>query len=322
MKKLPLTILTLLSIALITMGIYQEVFYYKFVFIGNGLSKPVSYIAGISLSLLLIYFTYIKAYVRFSILLLFSVVCSVIGQNHSYTEKQNSYSMHTVQKHELSISKQYYVDQIKIIDEQIQYNNSILPDNAKDRAMYKTNGVDPIKNDIALLESKKAEYESKMESASNRLSTGIKENTAFENISKDIPLLSSNVLKYGFQAILSLFIALMAPSGIRILSTIYPQGDKVVKKKEAKATGDDIYTRYVNSRFRGQEKPDTLKGRGGVVEEARISYNNFNKLAKLEKDLNLVTKEGNSTIPNVSKSEFIMMLRNKRVYKGCMTVVQ
>jgi hypothetical protein len=322
MKKFPLIIL---SLALICMGWYQEVFYYHFVFTGNGLASSTAYIAGISLSLLLGYFAMKKYVVRFGLLLIFSIACTVIGQNQSYSEKKNSYSISTVRNNELTENKQYYRNEIQRVNSEIKVNNDLLPKDLYGRAVLKTNGVDPIKADIAILKAEKKEYESKLLEVSHNLSTGTKQNTAFENLAKDIPFLSPTLLKYIFQVFMSLFIALMAPSGITILSTMNPQVErvavkKVVEKKKDTTTTDHLEI-YVNKRFRDQENPSSLMGRTEILNSKALTSTQYSKYTKLEKSLNLVNCLPNMTIPLVSRSKFIMMMRNNTANSQCISAV-
>ena len=319
-KKIPIT---LIALALIYMGWKQEVFYYVFVFTGNGLEEPMAYIAGISLSILLGYFAYKKNYFLFGLLLTFSIVTTVIGQNQSYSVKQSEYNIDTVKKSELTDNKQYYLNEIQRVNSEITANNLLLPDNISDRAYLKTNGVDPILRTIEILKAEKKEYELLMVQVSGKLSTGTKQNTAFENIAKDIPFLSPTLLKYGFQVFMSLFIALMAPSGIRILSTAYsPAGEAVVKKpKKEKAVESDGIDEFANERFRHDENPPTLLGRTEVMKNLGISYGKFAKFIADEKKYNLARSTGNMTIPNVSRSKYIMLMRNKQIHSGNLSAV-
>jgi len=319
MKKLPLIILSLL---LISLGWYQEIYYYRFTFESLGMNGLTPTIAGVSLSVLLCYFAYKKNYPLFILLLSFSIVCTIFGQLQSYSENQKAYSIETVQEKELLETKQYYIHQIDRINSEIDTKNELLPKDIKELAMWKKNAVDPIRDEIAKLNNQKKEYESLLATTINSLSTGEQVKGIFDNFSDDIGLSSPTLLKYAFWVFYSLFVALLAPSGTRLLSTINPQpkNNKPIEKKEIKQQ-EDIITKFANSRFRNEEKPASLKGRGEVVKELGISYPAFQKFVSAEKKYNLVRTTGNMTIPNVTRSEYIILLRNKKPYSHCIVAV-
>lgn len=326
MKKFPLTTL---SILLIIGGWFLEVYYYQFRFVGDGTPFAISIIIGATLTLLLTGLFLMKnvgAKIGRVGLICLSVWFTWAGQNYSYNESQNINSVKNSSTLSVQDKHNNYAVRISGLEKTIQQKDSMLPDNLKDRTWLNKNGVQPLLEEIESLKVDLKYYELLRDSLD--LSTTMTVNkSAYEMLAEDLGLTSPTPLKLVSQVILSLFIALIAPCGIRILSTVYTPTEKrgVVKKarKEIKKqVNEDIYTRYTNSKYDNTDYPLSLKGREGVVKETGISYNNFNKLAKLEKDLNLVTKTGNKTIPNVSRAKFEMMLRNKTAYAERISVVR
>lgn len=310
MKKLPLKAAAIL---LIIFGWIQEIYYYHYTFTANGLSTITALTAGASLSLLLGYFSYKKNYPLFIALLIFSIITTVLGQTASYSTKQQAYSIDTAVKTELTATKQYYTDQIEQLNDTIQLNENLLPKTVQERANWATKGVKPLEEKIEKLKAERSEYEQLLSDVSNKLSTGTKEFTAFESITKDLPFLSPIVIKYVFIVFMSLFIALMAPAGITILSTGNTQvKPKRVEKSRVATKKEDIYSVYANARYGNSEQPGTLKSRKDVCESTGMSYSDFNKITKRAVQAELIAVQGNKSVPMVSRSEFEMRIRNKQ----------
>lgn len=308
MKKLPLYAL---SISLIILGWVQEVYYYWFTFNSIGLGKIIPFVAGVSLSLLLGYFALHKKLLGFTLLCGFSVCVTIIGQVQSLEAKNSSYTLQTALYTELLESKQRYTLEIETINDTIQLNENLLPKTIQERANWATKGVKPLEEKIDKLKAEKADYEGKLQDVINQLSTGTKQPTLFENIAKDVPFISATVLQYAFMSFMSLFIALMAPAGIRLLSTGNTQQKQKPKKRvvEVENTEDEISV-YVNSRFGESSMPSVLNSRKEVVENTSLSYGEFNELSKRAVRLGLISVQGNKSVPVVNKGKFEMMLRN------------
>ena len=322
MKKLTLTVL---SIALLSGGWFLEVYYYQFRFVGDGTPFWIAIIIGVSLTLFLssLFINMNKKkYMLSFVLILFSMFYTMSGQNYSYSKSQNANSTINSQAATIQNKYDYYTVRINETRKSIQYKDSILPDDIKDRTYLNKNGVQPLLKEINGL---KEELEI-LEGKRDHLDLGnveIVSLSAYEMLANDLGLSSPTPLKLISQAVLSLFIALMAPSGIRILSNTYhPTPPKKTVKTATKAVKNDELTIYSNSRFRGLESPTTLKGRAGVVEEIHISFDRFNKYSTLEKKLNLVESTGNSSIPLVTRSEFIKRMYSKKSYSGNLVAVK
>jgi hypothetical protein len=318
MKKINIqkVFLVMISLSLISLGWYQEVYYYRFTFTSIGLRVETSTIAGISLSLLLGYFAYNKKVIRFTLLLIFSIAVTIVGQNQSFEIKKNEYTLHTAAYTELTAQKDRYTLEIETLNGQIRANEELLPNTIQGRANWATKGVKPLEEKIDKLKIEKKDYESLLIETINKLSTGTTEATLFENIANDIPFLSPTVMKYVFMSFMSLFIALMAPAGITMLSTSKPQP----KRKQSRAVGQvvkqqntaDKISVFVNGRFDGIDKPSVLRSRKDVVENTALTYGEFNGLSKRAVDLGLISVQGNKSVPTVNKSKFEMMLRNRQ----------
>ncbi len=304
------------SLALISLGWYQEIFYYRFTFNSIGLNNVTSTIAGVSLSVLLCYFAYTKKVVWFALLCTFSIGVTIVGQVQVQEVKSNAYTLNTVAYTTLTLQQKRYTLEIETINKAISINELLLPNTIEGRANWATKGVKPLEEKIDKLKVEKKEYEQLLNETINKLSTGTKQTTLFENIANDIPFISANVLKYVFMSFMSLFIALMAPAGITMLSTKNPQVKKKPNTKKNKLVvtekPSDKISVYVSSRFDGYDKPSVLKSRKYVVDNTALSYGEFNSLSKRAVDLGLVSVQGNKSVPTVNRSKFEMMLRNNQ----------
>lgn len=334
MKKISITIiskiikiffLTIMSLALISAGWWQEIYWYRSVLTGNGLEPVFSLITGSSLSLLLCHFAIKKMKVSFTVLLLFSMLFTIVGQNQAYNKKKNAYIAQTeAEQRKLNLFDKY-TKNIEKIDLSILKKENMIPPDMKDQAIWKSNGIDPIRADIAILKSEKKVYEDKLEEIVLSKAVVLEPKTSYENFAKDIPFISPTLLRYLFLVLQSFFIGLMAPSGFTIIGSAFnSQGGVVVNKpkkdKEEVVTVDNLVL-YANSLFRNEERPSTLKGRDDVTKETSISQYYFNKKSAAAKKLGLIVTNGNMTTPNVTRSEFIMMMRNKTACRRDLTSV-
>lgn len=313
-------LLTAVSTVLILLGWFLEVYYYQFRFSGDGSPGWLAIILGaamtIYLSSLFINTNKRKIVIRTGVII-FSVFCTLSGQNYSYNLQQKVDSEQTAGYINTQNTYNYYTVQIESLQKNIQEKNNLLPDNLTTRTYLNKNGVQPLLLEIKAIKDEVRYYETKRDDLNTGTSEILKSLTAYEMLARDLGLSSSTPLKLISQALLSLFIALMAPSGVRILSSIY--GDKkpvvqIKKKVVVSENKEDLYTKYSNSRFGGVESPGSLRGRATVVTDIGISYDRFNKFVKLEKALNLVVCTGNKTMPKVKRSEFEMMIRNRTTY--------
>jgi hypothetical protein len=305
------------GLSLIIGGWYLEIHYYRFTFNSIGLNDFVSKVTALALCILLGYFAYYKKTVKFCIVLAFSIGCTLLGQSQSFESKKSVYDTKTLTYTALTTQQNRYTLEIKTLNTRILNKESMLPDSVQGMANWKTNGVDPIKKDIELLTADKKEYEVLLNEVIHSLSTTTRQPTLFENISKDIPFISSKGLQYAFMISMSVLIALLAPSGITLisvaLSTTTPQPKKrsrVVEKGSVEKS--DKLSVYVNSRFDGNDMPSVLKSRKHVVDSSDLSYGEFNSLSKRAVDLGLISVQGNKSVPTVNKSKFEMMLRNRQ----------
>ena len=230
MTKLKKALLTPLSIILLLGGWFLEVYYYQFRFTGDGTPFIISIIIASTLTLFLTSLfinTNKKKIVLRTVLIIFSMFYTISGQNYSYNKSQNVNSVKnsTIQSDENKYND--YTVRIQELDKTIQQKNSLLPDNIKDRTYLNSNGVQPLLNEIKELKKERKEYE---ELRDNLDLSGIEvvNKSAYEMLADDMGLTSPTPLKLISQALLSLFIALMAPSGLIILESIY--GEKKSKK--------------------------------------------------------------------------------------------
>lgn len=325
MKKNNLIVKITVSIMLSAMmlsGWFLEVYYYWFRLTGDGVNKYVSIVIGSGLTLLLSSLFYNKKWYKLLLaipLICYSVFATTSGQNYSYSQANSINSTQTaIEQNKQRLFEQYTGD-IKDIKKDIQTKNDILNMPLEDRAIWKTNGVIPLQQEIDKLEEKLSRYEELQRSVSSTLSTSKetkKENlSAYELLAKDLGLTSPTPLKLASQAILSLFIALMAPIGISILSTLYPQQKKEDKKKQGRVVVEnspiqDEITLYAKSRYDGMELPEKLKGRSAVLQETGITHHKYQEITKNAGRLGLIKADGNSTVPCVKRSEFALLYHN------------
>lgn len=324
MKNIKKVSLIVLSVALLGLGWFLEVYYYQFRFSGDGVDSVVSILIGIGLTLLLT-----SLFINVNIgkiiviipLVVFSIFCTTSGQNYSYNIQSKSNSIENASEENNRDRFDYYTEKIQQLNIELQHENSLLPDNIKDRTYLNKNGVQPLLDNIKSIKADIKEYEVLRDGFSVNLNSSnninVSSKSAYEMLAEDLGLTSPTPLKLISQAILSLFIALMAPTGVRILSTIFkPVHSKAKKQPEPVkiTTEEDIVKKYADSRFRGEEKPSTLKGRGETTKETGLSHDKFNKISKRAISLNLITVNGNMTIANVTRSQFIVMMINKQKF--------
>lgn len=329
MKKIiTIVLLTIMSIALIGLGWFLEVYYYHFRFVADGIDNNISWIFGAALTVLLsalflkfIFKSFLITIGRV-VLIAVSVFCTVSGQNYSYNQANNANSTNTALEENITVLYHKYNNQVKELTAKIAEKEKLLPSDITKRTMLNTNGVQPLLNEIEQLEDRKEKAQDKRDSfllsKTSSEKTDIKNKTAYELLAEDLGLHSPTLLKLITQTLLSLFISLMAPIGVTILTTVYktdPPKQKKVQEPVKKNSKTEIITLYARSRYRNEQKPATLKGRGEVTAETGISNPNFHKLSNMAKDLNLIRVNGNMTLPNVPLDNFIEMMLNKQPFQ-------
>jgi hypothetical protein len=220
-------LLTILSVALLGLGWFLEVYYYQFRFSGDGVHPIISWIIGGALTLLLTGLFLIdnnkKAFVGRIILIILSVFCTLSGQNYSYNKQQNLNNTDIAAEENKQELYNYYTEQINKTNNTIIDKNKQIPEDVKDQANWATKGVGPLREEIANLKIELSKYEDKRDAIiltlSNSSQTNIKEKSAYEMLAEDLGLSSPTPLKLISQGLLSLFFALMAPTGVHIQET-------------------------------------------------------------------------------------------------------
>ncbi len=345
MKKLQLIPLTLLSIALISLGWFLEVKYYKSGFNDIGNTDFTAITLGVALTLLLsalfikkVFNTWKSKTLR-TVILLFSAFITFSGQLSKYNDTVNSNSKKTaIEDNKQSLFEEYTLS-VQTLKNTIQSKNDLLPKDLYGRAMINTNGVQPLLKEIATLTTNLQRYEQLKANLIPTLSTSenskISNLSAYELLANDLGFNSPTPLKLVSQLLLSLFIALMAPSGITILQTVYPQAERVVVKeikKEGRVgsnSGEQLPDTKKNTqcntntvtkdnvlmyleRWGNEENPTVLKSRSSVCNKTGLSVSVFNGITSRARKLGLISSSGNSAIPNVKKSEFLLMYKNNQ----------
>lgn len=316
---------TILGVLLMGFGWFLEVYYYQFRFSGDGVHPVVSIVIGIGLTLLLTALfvspSVLKTFIIIP-LLLFSIYCTTSGQNFSYSLKNKSNSLENADEENNQELYNYYKGKITALEKDLQHENSLLPDDLKTRTFLNGNGVQPLLQNINNIKAQIVSYEEKMDYYNGLLNssktTEVISKSAYETLAEDLGLNSPTPLKLISLAALAFFISLMAPIGVRILVATY-RVEPVKTKKQPEANNKNkeeiVIKKYALSRFRGEQNPSTLKGRGGFTEETGLSQATFNKLSDRAKQLNLIKVSGNITTSNVPLDQFIQMMIAKQPFK-------
>ena len=299
MKKLANIIV---AVVMISTGWFLEVYYYWFRFTGDGVDGRVALIIGAGLTVLLtslfIEPTKLKKILMIP-LILFSVFCTTSGQAYSYGEKQRE----ATKTSNVEINKQQMIDNynnsILGLQTQLESEIKLIDVDLKTRAYLNKNGVTPTLENIENIKKDIKYYQELRDEILKSLEPIEKEKTAYEILADDLGIYNANILKILSLLSLSFFIAIMAPSGVYMMQSMFLN---IPKTKER--TKEDIIKAYTKSRYRGEDKPNTLKGRPEVVKEAKISQVAFEKITEIARKHSLLETKGRATIPLVAQSEF------------------
>jgi len=293
----------MLAIVMVVVGWFLEIYYYWFRFTGDGVDSKVALIIGAGLTLLLTSLFIEPTKLKKALivpLILFSVFCTTSGQAYSYGEKQREANKTS----NVEINKQQMIDNYNnsIIGLQAQLESEIklIDVDLKTRAYLNTNGVTPTLENIENIKKDIKYYQGLRDEILISLKPVEKEKTAYEILADDLGIYNANILKILSLISLSFFIAIMSPSGVYMVQKLF---SPVIPESKSRSK-EDVIRAYTESRYRGEDKPKTLKGRPEVVKEASISQVAFEKITEMARRHSLLETKGRATIPLVARAEF------------------
>lgn len=347
MTKTKKALLTIIAAALLLLGWFLEVKYYKTGFNNSGTMGATAVIIGITLTLLLSALFIKTVFKKWSwnilkiIILIYSAFITFNGQLSNYNDSKNANSEETaIEENKQSLFNGYSKD-VEDTKQSINTKNDLLPKDLYGRAVLNTNGVQPLLAEIEVLKADLRRYEGLKEKYSGQLSTSknteIKNLSSYELLADNLGINSPTLLELLPMVLLSLLIALTAPCGMIILQAVYPQvesggaiGEGVpenqtdrkmvntgnskpdtIKNTECsteKVTRDSVLM-YLE-RWGNEEFPTVLKSRSTVCQDTGLSTSVFNKITGNARKLGLIKSSGNGSSPCVRKSEFLLMYKN------------
>jgi hypothetical protein len=218
-----------LSIGLICLGSFLEVYYSAYRYIQDGIPVWLGIIIGLALNVFLMICMIQKRHVLALCLIVFSIISTSAGQTFSLIQKQSSEIVAAAlpEVEELRKESEELGNEKSKIEAQIEETVKTL----QDRYQWR--------NTLAAAEDRKREIErlilsnrERIDSLSDVQKTKIKENniyTFYEGLTRDI--FKADALKFILHTILSVFIALMAPAGILALGSEERKEKPKEKKK-------------------------------------------------------------------------------------------
>jgi len=234
-----------LSIAMILIGSFLEVYYYTFRFTADGIPWWLGIIIGAGLNLLLMLLVYWK---KNSLMIIFLIAYSVIstsaGQTFSIIEKQKSEIEAKVSPEKKRIEKEIELLQEERAGLSGQISGTIKT--LEDRYEWQ-NTLGKAEKRIEEIEGQIKTYNKSIEDLTKGQT--ITENniyTFYESLLKGI--IGKDFLKFIFHTILSVFIALMAPTGIKIMMSGQEEKPAELKSMDFKTWVELAY--YGESRGR------------------------------------------------------------------------
>lgn len=205
----------ILSASMILIGSFLEVYYYQFRFTADGVNIWLGVVIGFGLNLLLLLLVYWnKNTILIIALILYSVISTSAGQTFSMIEKQKSEISEMVNP-----EKNRILEDIKTLETERnninnQINNTVT--SLEDRYEWK--------NTLAAAEGRKTEIESQIKNYNNKIdeltdNIELEEKNVYTFYSALIGgVIPKDILKFLFHTALSIFIALMMPTGIKIFT--------------------------------------------------------------------------------------------------------
>lgn len=343
-------LLTTIAIFLLCLGWSLDTFYYYLGLSTTGNSDSISWIIGITLTLLLSAL-FVKSVFKiwtWNILkitiLIFSAFITFNGQLSKYNDSKNVNSEITaIEENKQSLFQEYTAD-IKTLKNSIQSKNNLLPDDLKDRAYLNGNGVQPLLKEIEGLTEDLQRYEALraelIPTLSTSESTEIINLSSYQLLADNLGINSPTLLELAPMVLLSILIALTAPCGMIILQSVYPQAksrgaiaevnplnpDTKKEGNTGNSKADTVKYNNQNSdrseritqdsvtmyleRWGNQELPTVLKSRSAVCSNTGLSTSVFNRITSNARKLGLIESSGNGSKPCVKKSEFLLMYKN------------
>lgn len=240
----------LTAVALIVLGAFLEIFWYYLRFAEDGLSHWLSIIIGTALTLFLAVLTILRKENRWAIpaafiLAAYSVFATTAGQSVALGMILEERGEETAQQAITADAITDYRANIERLDrEEAQLLSSTEGLTLRDRANFRTYGIAPIEKRKAAIAEERREWQDQIDAERDTLTTHktveIQELNVYVFYASVIGG-DPRVIQIILQVALSVFIALMAPAGIIMLSGGRPK----VKAKSKKRKPSQEYTRQV-----------------------------------------------------------------------------
>lgn len=315
------------AIALIVIGSFLEIFYYKVRFEQDGIVTWLSIIIGAALTLLLTLVVYIRkkpiAWLIIIPLAIYSILATSAGQ---------SFSLSKLQKEEAAIEtvEAYTQDEIteareriKYLDEQIIIINNQISGTVitlEDRFNWK-NTLAAAQEQIKNYTEERAALAEKLSSLRSTAVTHEEVETVTTNIYKfyhNLTGVPASTLQFILQTLLSAFIAAMSPIGIITLS-----GGRVhekrayVKHERTDEISDSDVLRWIRINWMGKRtgRSETILPKKVFTDfiaknNERFSDKKYNKLLAIARELHILEGDIIKADEELARKKIIDRLKN------------
>lgn len=304
------------AIILVATGSFLEIYFYHTRFLADGLQWWLSIIIGVALTVFLSVLTIMRrnlAILAIAIpLIVFSIVTTIAGQVSHLSMLQDTRSVSAASEATGQDMASYYREQISALNDEYRGNQERLAADLDVLATWKTNAVTPLRERQREIERLRADYESRLVATSGELST----HESVERVELNIYATIADHTGWGafaaqiiLQAALSVFIALMAPVGIILLTT-----EEILPAPEPEPVGEEqiptTVDRWVDiswvNYLRGNDRH--LMSKAKVLEFDRRQGNNlsseeYDRILRLALDRRVVEHNAEGQlVPKVSTS--------------------
>ena len=220
--------MTRLSAALlIVLGSFLEILYYSIRFTQDGSSLWLSIVIGAALTLFLAVLTMLRRDNRWSVpaafvLAAYSVFATAAGQAAALGLIQNERSQDDAQQAIAADAIDDYRTNVARLDrEEADLLASVEGMTLRERAIWATRGVAPMRERQETIAAERREWQDRIDAERSRLTT----HETVERVERDIYAFYASVIggdprviQITLQVVLSVFIAMMAPAGIIMLT--------------------------------------------------------------------------------------------------------
>lgn len=234
------TVKMILSALLILAGSFLEILYIYYRYKADGIFLPICIVIGIGLNIFLMLAVYEKKNGLAIALIFFSILNTTSGQTLSMLKKENT-EKKTNSNDVINSQIMRYQNSIDEMENEIKAINKRLNgfETMEEKAMYRNN----VRDDEASIQKKRDEIkaaEEKITELSSKQKTAVEQNvdqTSVYSFYGSIPEWKlKDWITFILHTILSFFISIMAPFGIRVLEK---ETRKEVAKEEKEFTVED-----------------------------------------------------------------------------------